>query len=151
VGHEARAEALYQYASYQYEASGLLFYNPLASPGYYLLGEFSGEGKYRATGESQILFSAQQQHDRLARALKTYLQVAEQFPHTRAARDALYTAAVCHERLSNYNPYWRNIYEHGLHAGERMVTYADLTDGNRQRGLSTTDQLGQRPQSRRHD
>jgi TolA-binding protein len=126
VGDEARAETLYQYASYQYEASSLLFYNPLASPGYYQLGEFAGEGKYRATSESQILFSAQQQHDRLARALKTYLQVAEQFPHTRAARDALYTAAVCHERLSNYNPYWRIIYEHGLHAGERMVTYLDV-------------------------
>ena len=123
---EARAEALYQYASYQYEASSLLFYNPLASPGYYQLGEFASEGKYRATGESQILFSAQQQHDRLARALKTYLQVAEQFPHTRAARDALYTAAVCHERLSNYNPYWREIYQDGLHAGARMVTYADV-------------------------
>src|SRR6266852_4321865 len=126
VGDEARAEALYQYASFQYEASSLLFYNPLASPGYYNLGEFAGEGKYRATGESQILFNAQQQHDRLARALKTYLQVAEQFPHTRAARDALYTAAVCHERLSNYNPYWREIYQDGLHAGARMVTYADV-------------------------
>ncbi|MEP6707037.1 MAG: outer membrane protein assembly factor BamD [Pyrinomonadaceae bacterium] len=126
LGDEAKAEALYQYASYQYEASSLLFYNPLASPGYYNLGEFAGEGKYRASGESQILFAAQEQHDRLARALKIYLQVADQFPHTRAARDALYTSAVCHERLSNYNPYWRNIYEHGLHAGERMVTYADV-------------------------
>ena len=126
VGDEARAEALYQYASYQYEASSLLFYNPLASPGYYQLGEFAGEGKYRAPGESQLLFNAQQQHERLARALKTYLQIAEKFPHTRAARDALYTAAVCHERLSNYNPYWREIYEKGLHAGARMVTYADV-------------------------
>jgi TolA-binding protein len=126
VGDETRAEALYQYASYQYEASSLLFYNPLASPGYYNLGEFAGEGKYRTAGESQLLFNAQQQHERLARALNTYLQIAEQFPHTKAARDALYTAAVCHERLSNYNPYWRNIYEHGLHAGKRMVTYADV-------------------------
>ncbi len=126
VGAEARAEALYQYASYQYEASSLLFYNPLASPGYYNLGEFAGEGKYRTAGESQLLFNAQQQHERLARPLNTYLQIAEQFPHTKAARDALYTAAVSHERLSNYNPYWRNIYEHGLHAGARMVTYADV-------------------------
>lgn len=126
VGDEARAEALYQYASYQYESSSLLFYNPLASPGYYHLGEFAGEGRYRAPGESQILFSAQEQHERLARALKTYLQVAEQYPQTRAARDSLYTAAVCHERLSNYNPYWREIYQNGLHAGKRMVTFADV-------------------------
>jgi hypothetical protein len=38
----------------------------------------------------------------------------------------LYTAAVCHERLSNYNPYWREIYQNGLHASDRMVTYADV-------------------------
>jgi TolA-binding protein len=31
-GDEAKAEALYQLASYQYESSSLLFYNPLASP-----------------------------------------------------------------------------------------------------------------------
>lgn len=126
VGHEAKAEALYQYASYQYEASSLLFYNPLASPGYYNLGQFAGEGNYRVPNESQILFSSQQEHDRLARALEVYLEVVERFPLARAARDAFYTAAVCHERLSNYNPYWRNIYEHGLHAGERMVTYDDV-------------------------
>lgn len=126
VGDEAKAEALYQYASYQYEASSLVFYNPFASPGYYNLGEFAGQGKYRVPNESQVLFDAQQEHERLARALKIYLEIARRFPQTRAARDALYTAAVCHERLSNYNPYWRLIYENGLHAGDRMVTYADV-------------------------
>ncbi|HEX7723599.1 MAG TPA: tetratricopeptide repeat protein [Pyrinomonadaceae bacterium] len=126
VGDEAKAKALYQYASYQYEASSLLFYNPLASPGYYMLGEFAGEGRYRIPNESKILFDSQQEHERLARALKIYLQVADEFPRTRAARDALYTAAVCHERLSNYNPYWRQVYENGLHAADRMVTYADV-------------------------
>ena len=126
LGDEAKAEALYQYASYQYQASSLLFYNPLASPGYYNLGQFAGEGNYRVSNESQILFEATQEHDRLARALKVYLEVVKRFPRTRAARDALYTAAVCHERLSDYNPYWREIYQNGLHAGERMVTYADV-------------------------
>jgi TolA-binding protein len=125
-GDEAKAEALYQYASYQYQASSWLFYNPLAMPGYYNIANLAGEGRYRAPNEAQILFESQQQHERLARALKIYLQVADQFPRTRAARDALYTAAVCHERLSNYNPYWRGIYEKGLHAAERMVTYADV-------------------------
>jgi TolA-binding protein len=126
VGGEDKAEALYQYASYQYEASSLLFYNPLAYPGYFYLGEFAGQGRYRVPNESQTLFESMQRHERLARALRIYLEVAKKFPHTRAARDALYTAAVCHERLSNYNPYWRGIYVHGLHAGERMVTYADV-------------------------
>jgi len=126
VGDDAKAEALYQLASYQYEASSLLFYNPIASPGYWNLGQLAGEGRYRVPNETQILWKATQEHDRLARALSIYLDIANRFPRTRAARDALYTAAVCHERLSNYNPYWRQIYQNGLHAGQRMVTYADV-------------------------
>ncbi len=125
-GDEAKAEALYQLASYQYEASSLLFYNPLASPGYWNLGELAAQGRYRVVNESQILWRATQEHDRLARALNIYLEVVSQFPRTGAARDSLYTAAVCHERLSNYNPYWREVYQNGLHAGQRMVTYQDV-------------------------
>jgi TolA-binding protein len=125
-GDEAKAEALYQYASYQYEGSSLLFYNPLASPGYWNLGMLASESRYRVTNEQQILWKSMQEHDRLARALDVYLDVADRFPRTRAARDSLYTAAVCHERLSNYNPYWREIYQNGLHAGQRMVTYQDV-------------------------
>ena len=125
-GDEAKAEALYQYASYQYEASSLLFYNPLASPGYWNLNMLASESRYRVTNEQQILWNSTQEHDRLARALNIYLDIANRFPRTRAARDSLYTAAVCHERLSGYNPYWRDIYQNGLHAGQRMVTYQDV-------------------------
>jgi hypothetical protein len=125
-GDDAKAEALYQLASYQYEGSSLLFYNPIASPGYWNLGQLAGEGRYRVPNETQILWKATQEHDGLARALNIYLDIAGRFPRTRAARDALYTAAVCHERLSNYNPYWRQIYQNGLHAGSRMVTYQDV-------------------------
>jgi TolA-binding protein len=126
AGDEAKAEAVYQLASYQYEASSLLFYNPLATPGYWNLGQLESENRYRRPGEQQTLFQSTQEHDRLARALNIYLDVVDRFPRTRAARDALYTAAVCHERLSNYNPYWREIYQNGLHAGQRMVSYADV-------------------------
>jgi hypothetical protein len=127
--NEATAEALYQFASYQYEASSLLFYNPVVWGGmrYWYLSDFALQGKYREPNEAQRLFAYMQEHETLARALKIYLQIVEQYPHTRAARDAFYTAAVCHERLSNYNPYWRDIYESGLHAGQRMVTYTDVT------------------------
>lgn len=123
---EARAEALHQFASYQYQASSLLFYNPLASPGYWNLSMLASEGKYRVLNEAQMLFDSTQEHERLARALDSYLDVVNRFPRTRAARDALYTAAVCHERLSGYNPYWREIYQNGLHAGRQMVTYQDV-------------------------
>ena len=126
--NEAAAEALYQLASYQYEASSLLFYNPVLWEGdrYWHLSYFALEGRYRAPNESQRLFAYMQEHDTFSRALKIYLEVVDRFPHTRAARDAFYTAAVCHERLSGYNPYWRDIYESGLHAGARLVTYADV-------------------------
>jgi TolA-binding protein len=128
VGDEAKAEALYQLASYVYEERALLFYNPAAWRGartwklYYL----AQENNFRAPGEAQALWSYLQSHDYPARALPLYLEVARRFPNTRAARDALYTAAVCQERLSNFNGYWRDIYEQGLHAGERMVTYGDV-------------------------
>ena len=58
-----------------------------------------------------------------ANSLAIFLDVVRRFPNTRAARDALYTAAVCHERLAAYNEYWRNVYSGGGHAGERMVDY----------------------------
>ena len=127
-GDEAKAEALYQLASYQYEASSLLFYNPVAWSGgrYWNLSQLAGKGNYRLPNEPQILWNYMQEHERLARALKIYLDVADRYPHTLAARDSLYTAAVCHERLADYNPYWRKIYETGLHAGQRMVTYTDV-------------------------
>ena len=128
-GGEAKAEAMYQLASYQYEASTLLFYNPVAWSGgsrYWNLSYVATENRYRVTNESQILFAYMQEHDTPARALKIYLEVIDKYPHTRAARDSLYTAAVCHERLANYNDYWREIYGSGLHAGARLVTYANV-------------------------
>ncbi|MGB7926184.1 MAG: outer membrane protein assembly factor BamD [Pyrinomonadaceae bacterium] len=128
VGDEAQAEALYQLASYQYEASTLLFYNPVAWQGtrYGLLSELDGSGSYRAPNEAQTLWQHMQEHEAIARALVIYLDIVRRFPKTRAARDALYTAAVCHERLSDFNPYWREMYQRGLHAGQRMVTYDDV-------------------------
>jgi TolA-binding protein len=128
VDNEAAAEALYRLASYQYEANDLLFYNPVFWNGdrYWELSYLAVEGRYRAPNESQRLFEYMQEHETFARALKIYLQIVEQYPHTRAARDALYTAAVCHERLAEYNSYWRDVYDAGLHAGQRMVTYADV-------------------------
>ena len=126
--NEATAEAMYQLASYQYDASSLLFYNPVMWNGerYWDLSNFALDGRYRAPHEPERLFAYMEEHETLARALKIYLKIVELYPRTRAARDALYTAAVCHERLSNFNPYWRDIYGAGLHAGQRMVTYTDV-------------------------
>ncbi|HSB10006.1 MAG TPA: outer membrane protein assembly factor BamD [Blastocatellia bacterium] len=124
---ESRAEALYQVASYEFERS-LLFYNPLAWHGqrHYLLVDLDERGAFRQPNESQVLFDHMQRHDMAANSLAIFLEVARRFPNTRAARDALYTAAVCHERLADYNGYWRAVYDEGGHAGERMVAYGDV-------------------------
>jgi hypothetical protein len=73
-----------------------------------------------------MLFDYMQKHDMAANALPIFLEVARRFPNTRAAPDALFTAAVCHQRLAEYNGYWREIYSDGGHAGERMVDYSDV-------------------------
>jgi TolA-binding protein len=128
VGDEAKAEAMYQLASYQYDASALLFYNPAAWGGarYQLLSDLYDSDRMRLPGESQILFEHFQSHDTLARAIPIYLDVVKQFPDTKAAKDALYSAAVSHDRLSDLNPFWREIYKAKLFAGPEMITYTDV-------------------------
>ena len=126
-GDDAKAEALYQLASYIYQST-LLFYNPAVWRGnrHYDLYDMDYNGTYRRPNEAQLLFEYMQKHDRASRALPIYMEVVRQFPKTRAARDALYTAAVCHDRLSEYNNYWRDIYSSGGYAGDRLVTYKDV-------------------------
>jgi TolA-binding protein len=128
AGREAKAEALYQLASYLYEGSNLKFYNPAAWRGWRaeLLNSLD-ESRYRAPGEAETIWRHAREHESLARALDIYLEIVRQYPGTASAPDALYTAVLCHQRLSNFNGYWRRAYdEHGLHAGERVVTLADL-------------------------
>ncbi len=127
-GDDAKAEARYQLASYQFDASPLLFYNPVAWRGqrYWLLTDLDGSNLFRLPNESQMIFNYSQSHETLARAIPIYLEIVDRFPQTKAAKDALYTAAVAHQHLSNLNPYWRSIYGQGLFVGSRLVTYADV-------------------------
>lgn len=126
-GDDERAEALYQLASYFYEGE-LLFYNPAAWRGMRAeMIKALGESSYRAPAEAQKVWDYVQEHEGAARALALYLEVVRLYPRTRAARDSLYTAVLCHQRLSNFNGYWRAMYdERGLHAGQRLVTLADV-------------------------
>jgi hypothetical protein len=128
VGDEAKAEAMYQLASFYYQSNALLFYNPAAWDGsrYRLLSEFSGSPKGDASLNDRLVFDHFQSHDTLARAIPIYLEIVDRFPETKAAKDALYSAAVAHERLSDLNPYWRAVYGNGLFAGPRRVTYDDV-------------------------
>ncbi len=128
AGDEEKAEALYQLASYTYESSTLLFYNPAVWGGarYRNLSELHQKSAYRAPDEARRLWEYMQEHDTLAHALPIYLRVADEYPRTRAARDALYTAAVSHDILAGFNPYWRDLYEKGMHAGARPISYDDV-------------------------
>lgn len=122
---EARAEALYQLASYLYQSGDLTFYNPAAWRG----GRFYAvyyDQQFRAPGEAALMRRYMEEHEPLVRALRIYQQVAEEYPATRAARDSLYTAAVIHERLAGFELYWPGQYAQGLHPGGRLVTYADV-------------------------
>jgi TolA-binding protein len=127
-GDEAKAEAMYQFASYQFEGSQLLFYNPAIWGGqrHYLLSALDRENNYRSPNEAKILYDYMQTHENLARAIPTYQELARLYPNTRAAKDGLYTAAVAHRRLQDYFEYWRKLYELGLHAGERRVTFREI-------------------------
>ncbi|HYH87531.1 MAG TPA: tetratricopeptide repeat protein [Pyrinomonadaceae bacterium] len=126
-GDEAKAEATYQLASYLYEGSNLLFYNPATWGGARAtMIESLSESSYRAPNEAQVVWRYAQEHEAVARALAVYLDVVRRYPRTRAARDSLYTAILCHQELASFNAYWRDVYDRGLHAGERLVTLGDL-------------------------
>ena len=127
-GDEAKAEAMYQFASYQFESSQLLFYNPVIWSGarYSLLCDFDGAGNYRSPNEAKIVYEYMQSHENLAHAIPTYLELARLYPNTRAAKDGLYTAVVAHRRLANYNDYWRRLYQNGLQAGKHRSTFREI-------------------------
>jgi outer membrane protein assembly factor BamD (BamD/ComL family) len=125
AGDEAKAEALYQLASYYYGSSDLTFYNPAAWRG----GRFYAlyyDQQMRAPGEAQLMRRYMEEHEPLVRALNVYLEAARLYPRTRAARDSLYTAAVIHERLASFLLYWPSQYQLGIPPGDRMVTYDDV-------------------------
>lgn len=126
---EIKAEALYKLASFIYDRGSLTYYNPLAWRGQQRWFNFSilnSSGEDRLKNEAALVWKHFQQHENLSQAINIYLEVCEKYPKTRAAKDSLYSAAVAHEKLSNYNPYWRDIYQKGLFAGKRKVDYADV-------------------------
>lgn len=125
---ERAAEAQYQFASYLFEHESLLFYNPSLWWGNRaeMLSSLEYGDALRLPGEAGNLWSETNAHDALAQSVDAFLDVVDRYPDTHAAADALYSAAVAHDRLSNFNGYWRSQYENGLHAGRRLVTYDDV-------------------------
>ena len=127
-GDEAKAEAMYQLASAFFEADDLAFYNPAAWSGVRAatLAQLLFSDHERFPAESQVIFEHLQMHDPWARSIPIYEEVVSRFPQSRVARDAMYSAAVAHERLSERISPWTAIYERGLFAGPRKISYADV-------------------------
>lgn len=125
---ETQAEAMYQLASFQFDADELLFYNPAIWKGgrERLFSDLLYLHTMRQPGESQRLFEYSQTHETLARSIVIYVDLVNRYPNARAAKDALYSAAVAHEKLSNLNSYWRDVYGRGMFAGPRNVGYSDV-------------------------
>ncbi len=125
---EERAEVRYQTAGFLYQSGQFLFYNPAIWGGFrynHLFVAHSSE-HYRAPGEEEKLWRYQQDHENVSRALKVFLSVVDDYPDSEVAPHALYTAAVCHDKLSSYNEYWVVNYNAGHVAWSRPVTYADV-------------------------
>ncbi len=127
-GDEAKAEAMYQYASYFYDADTLLFYNPSLWGGVriYHLYDLSVGKNGRQPNESQIMFDYSKHHDTLALAILVYQEIVEKYPHTKAGSDALYSLLVAQEKLGDMNYYWREIYGNGFFVGTREYAWADI-------------------------
>jgi len=127
-GDEAKAEAMYQLASCYFEADDLIFYNPAAWKGGRTgaLSQLQFSDHERLPDESRIIFEHLLVHDPWARSIPIYLEITKRFSQTKAAKDALYSAAVAHEKLSQRIAPWTAIYERGMFAGPRLVTYEDV-------------------------
>jgi hypothetical protein len=146
---ESKAEALYQLASAYYQSDSLTFYNPAAWDGTRsnLLASLESGESLRLPGERNKIFEHSQLHESLAHSIPIYLEVVDKYPNTRAAKDALFSAVVAHERLGDLNSYWREIYWGGLFAGPRMVTNADI-NGRYPRFRWPLSRLGWEPATR---
>lgn len=125
---EFAAEAQYKFAAFLFDRESLLFYNPSLWWGSRagLMNDLAYAAELRLPGEAERVWIHNNEHDALAQSVNAFLDVVEKYPETSAARDALYSAAVAHERLAAFNGYWGEQYSNGRHAGRRMVTYDDV-------------------------
>jgi hypothetical protein len=122
-GDDAKAEAMYQYASYQFDADSLLFYNPTLPGkdcGQTFFPGWSKAKKCASPREEQLIFEYSQLPQTLARSIPIYVEIMKNFPRQKRQKTQCVSAAVAHERLSDLNEYWRDIYRRGLYAGPRI-------------------------------
>ncbi len=125
---EAKAEAMYQLASAYFESDDLAFYNPAMWDGGRVgsLNSLQFSSHTRLPNETRTILEHLHLHEGWAKSIPIYEEIVARYPDSKVARDALYTLAVAHERLEGRNSVWSAIYERGLFAGPRIVTYQDV-------------------------
>ena len=105
----ARAEALYAYASYYYTHGTLLLYNGALWQGgrAFNFGMFWSEHQ-PTPADKEVAKQHAYSHEVYNRCYDLCLQVAERYPQSPAAPKALYRAACASRRLANFNGWWRD-------------------------------------------
>ena len=107
-GSNARAEALYRYASYYYSHGSLLLYNAGL---WQQMREYSFDIWWNERHATPQDLSAERdhmyEHEVYARALRICLDIEKRYPRSPTAPRALYRAACCARYLANYNYWWR--------------------------------------------
>src|SRR5260370_20396851 len=87
----ARAAALYKYASYYYTHGTLLLYNPALWGGERMMDfDFYWNERHATKEDDDASWEHHYEHDVYARALKLCRQIAERYPNSTTAPKALY-------------------------------------------------------------
>jgi outer membrane protein assembly factor BamD (BamD/ComL family) len=119
----ARATALFNYASYYYKHGNLLLYNPA-------LWQHERESSFGTWNEKlgtkkdlQTIKAYMHEHEVYARTLTLCESIAARYPNSDVAPQALYRAAAAADRLSDFNFWWRydDSHNHALEASKLMA------------------------------
>lgn len=104
----ARAAALYRYATYYYTHGTLLLYNPALWGGdRMMMFDFWWNPRHATHEDDLASLSHHYEHDVYARALALCKLIAERYAHTPTAPRALYRAACSSKHLAGFNAWWR--------------------------------------------
>jgi outer membrane protein assembly factor BamD (BamD/ComL family) len=106
----ARADALFQYASYYYQHGLLLLYNPILWQQSRMMNfDFYWNKGHATSQDAADLRAHLYAHEAYAHTMRLCLEVARRYPQSPAAPKALYRAACAADRLAGLNETWREV------------------------------------------
>ncbi len=105
--NNARAAAMYQYATYYSTHGSLLLYNPALWQGDRAYAfSFWWLPKHKTKQDLTLIQTYMYQHEVYARSRALCLEVARRYPHSAVAPRALYRAGCACRRLAKFNWWW---------------------------------------------